>query len=55
VLRDVEVGEGATVATVDATHARIGADASVASFVVLSPGAVVLTGEIVTPLTNLSH
>ena len=55
VLRDVEVGEGATIATVDATHARIGADASVASFVVLSPGAVVLTGEIVTPLTNLSH
>jgi bifunctional UDP-N-acetylglucosamine pyrophosphorylase/glucosamine-1-phosphate N-acetyltransferase len=49
VLRDVEVGENATVGMVDASHVRIGADANVASFVVLSPGAVVTSGEIVTP------
>jgi bifunctional UDP-N-acetylglucosamine pyrophosphorylase/glucosamine-1-phosphate N-acetyltransferase len=55
VLRDVEVGEGATVGMVDASHVRIGADANVASFVVLSPGAVVTSGEIVTPLTLRSH
>jgi bifunctional UDP-N-acetylglucosamine pyrophosphorylase/glucosamine-1-phosphate N-acetyltransferase len=55
VLRDVEVGEGATIAMVDATHVRIGADANVGSFVVLSPGTVVSAGEIVTPLTNRSH
>jgi bifunctional UDP-N-acetylglucosamine pyrophosphorylase/glucosamine-1-phosphate N-acetyltransferase len=55
VLRDVEVGEGATIAVVDAAHARIGADASVASFVVLSPGTVVEAGEIVTPFSSLSH
>ena len=41
-----------TVATVEATHARIGADASVASFVVLSPAPIVATGEIVTPLSQ---
>jgi len=55
VLRDVEVGESATVGMVDATHVRIGADANVASFVVLSPGAVVTSGEIVTPLTLRSN
>ncbi len=55
VLRDVEVGEGSTIGTVDATHVRVGADASVASFVVLSPGTVVSAGEIVTPLTHRSH
>jgi bifunctional UDP-N-acetylglucosamine pyrophosphorylase/glucosamine-1-phosphate N-acetyltransferase len=49
VLRNVEVGENATVGMVDASHVRIGADANVASFVVLSPGAVVTSGEIVTP------
>jgi bifunctional N-acetylglucosamine-1-phosphate-uridyltransferase/glucosamine-1-phosphate-acetyltransferase GlmU-like protein len=55
VLRDVEVGENATIGMVDATHVRIGADASVASFVVLSPGTVVAAGEIVTPLSHRSH
>lgn len=55
ILRDVEVGEGANIAMVDATHVRIGADANVGSFVVLSPGTVVAAGEIVTPLTILSH
>jgi bifunctional UDP-N-acetylglucosamine pyrophosphorylase/glucosamine-1-phosphate N-acetyltransferase len=55
VLRDVEVGEGATIATVDAAHVRIGADANVGSFVVLSPGTVVSAGEIVTPLSYRSH
>jgi len=55
VLSDVEVGEGAHVATVEASRLRIGADARVASFVVLGPGADVATGEIVTPLTQRSH
>ena len=55
VLSDVEVGESAYVGTVEASHVRIGADARVASFVVLSPGADVATGEIVTPLTHRSH
>jgi acetyltransferase-like isoleucine patch superfamily enzyme len=40
---------------VDAAHVRIGADATVASFVVLSPGTVVSAGEIVTPFSNRSH
>jgi bifunctional UDP-N-acetylglucosamine pyrophosphorylase/glucosamine-1-phosphate N-acetyltransferase len=55
ILREVEVGEGATVAMVDASHARIGADANVASFVVLSPGTAVPVGDVVTPFSNLSH
>jgi bifunctional UDP-N-acetylglucosamine pyrophosphorylase / glucosamine-1-phosphate N-acetyltransferase len=55
ILRDVEVGENAYVGTVEATRARIGADARVSSFVVLSPGADVATGEIVTPLSHRSH
>lgn len=55
VLSDVEVGESAYVGAVEASHVRIGADARVASFVVLSPGADVATGEIVTPLTHRSH
>lgn len=55
VLSDVEVGESAYVGTVEATRVRIGADARVASFVVLSPGADVAAGEIVTPLTHRSH
>ena len=54
-LRDVEVGENANVGSVEATRARIGADARVSSFVVLSPGADVATGEIVTPLSQRSH
>lgn len=55
VLSDVEVGESAYVGTVEATRVRIGSDARVASFVVLSPGADVASGEIVTPLTHRSH
>jgi bifunctional UDP-N-acetylglucosamine pyrophosphorylase/glucosamine-1-phosphate N-acetyltransferase len=55
VLSDVEVGESAYVGTVEASRVRIGADARVASFVVLSPGADVASGEIVTPLTHRSH
>lgn len=55
VLRDVEVGENATIGMIDAAHVRIGADANVASFVVLSPGTVVSPGEIVTPLSHRSH
>ena len=51
-LSDVFVGEFAHVASVEATNARIGAEARVASFVVLAPGAVVATGEVVTPFTS---
>lgn len=54
-LSDVEVGENALVGTVEASRVRVGADARVSSFVVLSPGADVATGEIVTPLTQRSH
>ncbi len=54
VLDDVEVGENAYVGTVEASSVRIGADARVSSFVVLSPGADVATGEIVTPFTHRS-
>ncbi len=54
-LSDTEVGEGATLATVEATHARVGADANVGSFVVLAPGAEVSTGEIVAPFSHRSH
>ena len=54
-LRDVEVGENAVVQSVEATRARIGADARVSSYVVLHPGAVVATGEVVTPLSQRSH
>jgi bifunctional UDP-N-acetylglucosamine pyrophosphorylase/glucosamine-1-phosphate N-acetyltransferase len=54
-LRDSEVGEGATLGTVEATHARVGADAKVGSFSVLSPGADVSLGEIVAPFSHRSH
>jgi len=54
-LSDVEVGENAYVGTVEASRVRVGADARVASFVVLSPGADVATGEIVTPFTHRPH
>ena len=54
-LSDTEVGEGATLATVEATHARVGADANVGSFVVLAPGSEVSTGEIVAPFSHRSH
>lgn len=55
ILTDVHVGENATIGTVEATRVRIGAEATVASYVVLSPGADVATSEIVTPLTQRSH
>jgi len=51
ILNDVFVGEGAQVATVEATNARIGAEARVDSFVVLAPGAVIASGEVVTPFS----
>lgn len=54
-LSDVEVGENAYLGTVEASRVRVGADAHVASFVVLSPGADVASGESVTPLTLRSH
>lgn len=52
ILNDVTVGEFAHVATVEATNARIGAEARVASFVVLAPGAVIASGEVVTPFSH---
>jgi len=52
VLSDVFVGEFAHVASVEATNARIGAEARVASFVVLSPGTVIASGEVVTPFSS---
>ena len=55
VLDDVEVGENAVVGSVEASHVRIGADARVSSFVVLSPGSDVASGEVVTPLTKRPH
>ncbi|HEY5438300.1 MAG TPA: NTP transferase domain-containing protein [Acidimicrobiales bacterium] len=55
VLNEVVVGEFAEVATVEATGARIGAEARVASFVVLAPGAVVASGEVVAPFDYRTH
>jgi bifunctional UDP-N-acetylglucosamine pyrophosphorylase/glucosamine-1-phosphate N-acetyltransferase len=52
ILTDVSVGEFAQVGTVEATNARIGAEARVASFVVLAPGAAVDSGEVVTPFSH---
>ena len=54
VLVDSCVGEGAVVGVVDATRARIGADARVGSFVVLAPGAVVDPGADIAPFTHLT-
>jgi bifunctional UDP-N-acetylglucosamine pyrophosphorylase/glucosamine-1-phosphate N-acetyltransferase len=51
ILNDVFVGESAQVATIEATNARIGAEARVESFVVLAPGAVIASGEVVTPFS----
>jgi bifunctional UDP-N-acetylglucosamine pyrophosphorylase/glucosamine-1-phosphate N-acetyltransferase len=51
ILSDVFVGESAQVATVEATNARIGADARVESFVVLAPGAIIASSEVVTPFS----
>jgi len=55
ILSDVTVGENAYVGMVEATRVRVGADARVASFVVLGPGADVEAAESVTPLTQRSH
>lgn len=55
VLTDVKVGEFAHVAAVEATNARIGAEARVGSFVVLAPGSVVASGEVVAPQQLRTH
>ena len=54
-LCDVHVGENAQVAMVEATGAVIGAEARVASFVVLGFGARVAPGEVVTPFHYRTH
>ena len=54
-LSDVVVGENAQVGSVDANAARIGAEAKVASFVVLGAGANVAAGEVVTPFHYRTH
>lgn len=46
-LRDVTVGENVRVGTVEATSARIGADALVQSYAVLAPGADIAVGAVV--------
>lgn len=48
-LSDVYVGENAKVGMVEATNARIGADATVHSFVVMMPGAKIANSEVVVP------
>jgi bifunctional N-acetylglucosamine-1-phosphate-uridyltransferase/glucosamine-1-phosphate-acetyltransferase GlmU-like protein len=48
-LSDVYVGENAKVGMVDATNARIGADATVHSFVVMAPGSKIANSEVVAP------
>lgn len=48
-LTDVHVGENARVGAVEATNARIGAEARVHSFVVLAPGAEIADAEVVEP------
>jgi bifunctional UDP-N-acetylglucosamine pyrophosphorylase/glucosamine-1-phosphate N-acetyltransferase len=55
VLTDVFVGENAQVATVEATSARIGTEARVASFVVLDAGTEIASGEVVTPFHYRTH
>lgn len=54
-LSDVVVGENAQVAMVDASEAHIGAEAKVLSFVVLSPGTQIASGEVVTPFHYRTH
>lgn len=54
-LDGVRVGENARVGTVEATNARIGAEAVVHSFVVLSPGVEVATGQVVEPFKYLTR
>jgi bifunctional UDP-N-acetylglucosamine pyrophosphorylase / glucosamine-1-phosphate N-acetyltransferase len=48
-LTDVYVGENAKVGMIDATNAKIGADANVHSFVVMTPGSKVENSEVVAP------
>jgi bifunctional UDP-N-acetylglucosamine pyrophosphorylase/glucosamine-1-phosphate N-acetyltransferase len=55
VLSDVFVGENAQVATVEATSARIGPEARVASYVVLGAGTEIASGEVVTPFHYRTH
>ena len=54
-LSDVVVGENAQVGTVEASGARIGAEAKVTSFVVLGAGVEVAAGEVVTPFHYRTH
>ncbi len=48
-LSDVYVGENARVGMVEATNAHVGADATVHSFVVMTPGSKVDNAEVVAP------
>jgi bifunctional UDP-N-acetylglucosamine pyrophosphorylase/glucosamine-1-phosphate N-acetyltransferase len=48
-LTDVYVGENAKVGMVDAINAHVGADATVHSFVVMTPGAKIANSEVVVP------
>ncbi len=48
-LTDVIVGSNALIGTVEATNVRVGDDATVRSYCVLEPGAVVRTGDVVGP------
>lgn len=54
-LTDVEIGANAVVGAIEATGVRIGADATVRSFSVLEPGAVVRSGDTVGPTTHLTR
>ncbi len=55
VLSAVHVGENAVLGAVEATRARIGADARIGSFVVLEPGSEVAPGEVVAPHSQRSR
>ncbi len=52
VLRRVVVGENARVANVVATDARVGADARVGPYVVLEPGVVIPSSQLVAPFEH---
>jgi bifunctional UDP-N-acetylglucosamine pyrophosphorylase/glucosamine-1-phosphate N-acetyltransferase len=54
-LIDVEVGAHATVGTVQATGVRVGAEARIGSFLVLSPGTDVPAGGVVAPGPSPFH
>jgi bifunctional UDP-N-acetylglucosamine pyrophosphorylase / glucosamine-1-phosphate N-acetyltransferase len=53
-LVDTTVGDGAHVATVEATGATVGADARIGSFVVLTPGSHVKDAAVVAPFTRVT-